>query len=83
MSAALLGRRRKRRAQPLTRQCMACPAKIDRWKWLCDACFRAIPGNLRSAICTARQERAPQRVYGHSFEAAKWLIEKRAEAAER
>jgi hypothetical protein len=71
----LTGRRPKRKAK--ARHCLSCKVAIESWKWLCDPCFGILPYATKHSICEARAERAPHRVYGLSFEAAKNLIAKR------
>jgi hypothetical protein len=82
MARPLLGRRPKRKPRP-PHKCMACPAMIPAWQWLCDPCFGAVSYSSKHAICEARAAREPHRVYGLSFEAAKTLIAKREQEAER
>lgn len=82
MAAPLMGRRPKRRAKAPTRTCMACPATIASWKWLCDACFKALPRARKSEICRAREDRNPPKIFGLSRSAADWLTEQRIKQVE-
>lgn len=84
MPAPLMGRRPKRRDRP-PKVCMTPGCKTvlaHRWKWLCDACFRALPFPRRKAIAEACQAREPQRVFGLCREAGQFLAERRAKLVE-
>lgn len=78
-----MARRRKRKPVPAFRACMTpgCGTQIASWKWLCDSCFGRLPFDRKKEICAARAERAPQRVFGLSRDAAEWLAAQRAKLA--
>lgn len=77
--------RRKRKERP-PKTCMTpgCGMLLaQRWKWLCDGCFRQLPFPRRKAIAEACQARESQRVFGLCRDAAEWVAsqrEKRVEA---
>lgn len=79
MFAPLRGRRPKRKPQP-DKICMTpgCGVKIEKWKWLCDGCFRQLPALRRMEIMNARATHEPNRVFGLSREAGEWLADRRA-----
>jgi hypothetical protein len=84
MAAPLMGRRPKRRVQA-DKVCMTpgCGKVLaQRWKWLCDGCFRALPFPRRKAIAEACQAREPQRVFGLARDAGQFLAEQRIKMAE-
>jgi predicted amidophosphoribosyltransferase len=83
MPRPLYGRRPKRKPLP-PRRCMACPAEISRWKWLCEACFKALPFHDRKAIAEAGQQGTdPARRFGMCRAAAAALVAHRTKLAER
>jgi predicted amidophosphoribosyltransferase len=79
-----LGSSRRRKPLP-PRKCMAgCGAEISRWKWLCDGCFKALPFHDRKAIAEAgKPGENPARRFGLCRAAAQFLVEHRAQIAER
>lgn len=84
MPAPLYGRRRKRK-EPPPKQCMTpgCGAVLaHRWKWLCDACFAALPYGRKHEICEARKAQQSERVFGLSRDAGQFLAERREKMAE-